>query len=255
MISCVIIDDEKPARDTLDLMLKRYFADKAKVVGMAGTLKEGVLAIYEHKPDLVFLDIEMPNEDGFKIFNYFQQVKFSIIFTTAYREYSIKAIKVAALDYILKPVSLNDLKEAFLLYEKKKLTSVPAESIEKLITALNPVTTNIQKVALPTFNGFQLEKVNSIMYCEADQNYTKVFTVSGDKLLISKPLNVLQELLPADIFYRIHKSHLVNVNYIKIFSKTEGFHVILENGTKLDVASRRKDDFIRVLTQKQNIEN
>lgn len=251
MISCVIIDDEKPARDTLDLMLKRYFHDKINVVGSASSLKDGVLAIKENSPDLVFLDIEMSNEDGFKIFNYFRKVTFSIIFITAYKEYSIKAIKVAALDYILKPVNVENLKEAIALYEKRQLSVISNENIEKLIQTINPVHSGIQKIALPTFNGFQLEKVSTIMYCVADQNYTNVFTSNGEKLVISKPLNVLQEMLPEDIFYRIHKSHLVNLNYIKIFSRTEGSHVVLENGTRLDVASRRKDDFIRVLTKKQ----
>ena len=250
MISCVIIDDEKPARDALELMILHYFAEKVKVIGKAGSLKEGVFAIYKHKPDLVFLDIEMPEEDGFTIFNYFQQVAFSVIFTTAYKEYAIRAIKVAALDYILKPVGVEDLEEVIQLYEKRQLSGVSVESIEKLISILYPVNSNIEKVALPTFCGFQLEKVNAIMYCVADQNYTKVHTIDGRGLLISKPLNIIESMLPCDIFFRIHKSHLVNLNYIKTYSRAEGFHVVLEDGTKLDVAIRRNDDFIRALTNK-----
>ncbi len=250
MISCVIIDDEKPARDSLELMLSRYFPEKIKVVGKAESLKEGVFIIYKHKPDLVFLDIEMPVENGFKIFDYFQEVTFSVIFTTAYKEYAIKAIKVAALDYILKPVSVDDLKEAIGLHEKRHLSGVPAMSIEKLVSVLNPDAPIVAKVALPTLHGFQLEKINSIVYCLADQNYTRVFTINGGVLLISKPLNSIESLLPANLFYRIHKSHLVNLNFIKSYSRAEGFHVLLEDGTKLDVASRRNDDFIRALTHR-----
>ncbi len=250
MINCIIVDDEKPARDALELMLSRYFPEKVKVLGKAESLKEGVFAIYKHNPDLVFLDIEMQEESGFNIFNYFQQVKFSVIFTTAYKEYAIKAIKVAALDYILKPVGFDDLKEAIALYEKRQMSGINVENIEKLINVLNPASPVVKKVALPTFSGFQLEKVNSIMYCEADENYTNVFTIDGGKLLISKPLNLVQQLLPAEIFYRIHKSHLVNLNYIKTYSRAEGFHVVLENGTKLDVATRRNDDFIQALTNR-----
>lgn len=249
MISCVIIDDEKPAREALDLMLSRYFPEKIKVLAKAESLKEGIFAIYKNHPDLVFLDIEMPEENGTLIFNYFQQVNFSVIFTTAYREYAIKAIKLAALDYILKPVSVDDLKVAISLYEKHKLKTASAENIEKLINVLHPVN-RVEKIPLPTFTGFQLEKVNSIMYCEADQNYTRVFIVDGEKLLISKPLNVVQSLLPDDIFYRIHKSHIVNLNYIKTYSRAEGFHVMLENGVKLDVATRRNEDFLKALTQR-----
>ena len=250
MISCVIIDDEKPARDALELMLIHYFPDKVKVLAKAESLKEGVFAIYKRSPDLVFLDIEMPDEKGFEIFNYFQQVTFSVIFTTAYKQYAIKAIKVAALDYILKPVGVEDLREAIALYEKRQLSGVPLESIEKLISIMSPAPNHVAKVVLPTFQGFQLEKVTSILYCEADQNYTKVHTIDGGELLISKPLNAIESLLHGDQFYRIHKSHLVNLNYIKSYSRTEGFHVVLEDGTKLDVATRRNDDFIRALTHR-----
>ncbi len=247
MISCVIIDDEKPARDALELMLARYFPEKIKVVGKAESLKEGVFSIYKHKPELVFLDIEMPDEKGFELFNYFQQITFSVIFTTAYKEHAIKAIKLAALDYILKPVSVENLRESIVLYEKRKMSGISAENVEKLISVINPVSTPVAKIALPTFQGFQFEKVNSILYCEADQNYTKVHTIDGGELLISKPLNAIESLLPETIFYRIHKSHLVNLNYIKSYSRTEGIHVVLEDGTKLDVATRRNDDFIKVL--------
>jgi two-component system LytT family response regulator len=251
MITCVIIDDEKPARDTLELMLQRYFPEKVKVAGVAASLKEGVFIIHKQNPDLVFLDIEMPEENGFKLFHYFQRVPFSVVFTTAYTEYAIRAIKVAALDYILKPVSLTSLTEAIGLYEKKQNSGIPVESIGKLLNALNPSSSAVEKVALPTFEGFQLEKINAIMYCCADQNYTKVYTVDGRELLISKPLNIVQELLPEDIFYRIHKSHMVNLNYIKSYSRIEGFHVVLEDGTKLDVAGRRNEDFVKALTHRK----
>lgn len=250
MISCVIIDDEKLARSALELMFNRYFPEKINVLAKSESLKEGVFAIYKYNPDLVFLDIEMPVENGFKIFDYFQQINFSVVFTTAYKEYALKAIKVAALDYILKPIGVEDLKETITLYEKRQVSGIPIESIEKLINVLNPVSTTIAKVALPTFQGFQIEKVNAIIYCEADQNYTKVHTIDGGVLLISKPLNAIESLLPANLFYRIHKSHLVNLNYIRSYSRAEGFHIVLEDGTKLDVATRRNDDFIRALTQK-----
>lgn len=251
MIKCVIIDDEKPAREALSLMLSCYFGDKVKVVGLAESVKEGVFLIYDHQPQLVFLDIQMQGENGFELFNYFQTVPFSVIFVTAYQEYAMKAIKVAAQDYILKPVGVKDLKDAIALYEKRKLSGITSENIEKLVNAVNPGSSNIKKVALPTLHGFQFEKISEIIYCEADQNYSKVYTIHGVELLISKPLNSLQSLLPADSFYRIHKSHLVNLNYIKTYSRSEGFHVVLENGTKLNVATRRNEDFIRTLTQRQ----
>ncbi len=250
MISCVIIDDEKPARESLSLMLTRYFPGKVEVAAMAGSVGEGVLAICRNNPDLVFLDIEMPGENGFKLFDYFQQVPFSVIFITAYSEYAIKAIKVAALDYILKPVSVNSLKEAMELYEKRLFQGIPSENLGKLAHALNSGSSGNEKVALPTFEGFQFEKAKSIVFCRAEQNYTRVFISDGRELLVSKPLNLVQKLLPANRFYRIHKSHLVNMVYIKTYSRSEGFHVILENGTRLDVASRRNEDFLKALTHR-----
>jgi two-component system, LytTR family, response regulator len=250
MISCVIIDDEKPARDALEMILSNYFPDKLTVVGMASSVKDGVFLIYEHHPDLVFLDIEMQDESGFKIFNYFQKVNFSVIFVTAYAEFAIKAIKVAALDYILKPVDVNELKDAIRAFESRAIIGIPEDRIEKLIGLLSPGTVYLKKIALPTFNGYQLEKIEDIMYCEASQNYTKVFIVSGEELLISKPLNSLQQLLPAENFFRIHKSYMVNLNYIKTYSRIDGYHIILENGTKLNIATRRNEPFIKALTLK-----
>jgi two-component system LytT family response regulator len=141
------------------------------------------------------------------------------------------------------------------LFEKRKIASVSSEKIEKLLSTLSTGSSNIEKIALPTFTGFQLEKISSILYCEADHNYTKVHLEGGENLLVSKPLNVIQELLPNEIFHRIHKSHLVNLNFIKLFSRTDGHHVILDNGIRLDVASRRKDDFIKVLTKRQTNEH
>ena len=246
MINCIIIDDEKPARDSLELMLNHYFADKVKILGKAESLKEGVLLIYKYDPDLVFLDIEMPEENGFMLFNYFQQFKFSVIFTTAYKEYAINAIKVAALDYLLKPISVEDLKIAFSLYEKKVSLGIEKENIEKLLAVINPSNT-IEKIALPTSYGFQLEKINDIIYFEADENYTNVHTLSGNIIMISRSIGDLEKTMPPTTFFRIHRSYIVNLNFVKSFSRNDGYFITMENGAKLDVAARRKDDLIKIL--------
>jgi two-component system, LytTR family, response regulator len=252
MINCIIIDDEKPARDALELLIIHYFQEKITVLGKAGSLKEGITLIASHKPDIVFLDIEMQEENGFSIFNYYKQVPFSVIFTTAYREYAIKAIKVAALDYILKPVSVDDLRETISLYEKHQLSSISNVNIEKLVNALNPLTSRERKISLPTFSGFQLVKINSIIYCKADQNYTTVFINDGIVLMISKPLSFVEELLPDNLFYRVHKSYLVNLNFVKTYSRADGYHIILEDETKLPVATRRNDEFVLILNQNEH---
>jgi two-component system LytT family response regulator len=250
MISAVIIDDEQPARFVLQSLLRRHFSEKIIVMQAAESVKEGVFAIHKHKPDLVFLDIEMPEENGFKLFDYFQQIPFSVIFTTSHHSYAIDAVKVAALDYILKPVNFPALRDAIALYEQRKIRGISSENLEKLLNSLNPLPDSKGKVALPTLSGYQLEKVNAILYCEADQNYTKIFTIRGEQLLVSKPISYIEEILPIDTFYRIHKSFLVNLNFIKSYSRTDGFHIILDDGTKLDVATRRNEDFLKALTRR-----
>lgn len=250
MISAIIIDDEQPARFVLQSLLKRHFSDKINVLQAVESVKEGVFAIHKHQPDLVFLDIEMPVENGFKLFDYFQQIPFSVIFTTSHHTYAIDAVKVAALDYLLKPVNFPSLRDALALYEQRKSRGISSETLEKLLSTMNPIPDSKGKVALPTLTGYQLEKVNAILYCEADQNYTKIFTVRGEQLLVSKPISYIEELLPVDTFYRIHKSFLVNMNFIKSYSRTDGFHIILDDGTKLDVATRRNEDFLKALTHR-----
>jgi len=248
MISCILIDDEPLAIQSLEGLIDRYFNESVKVLATSGSLKEGVFAIYKHHPDLVFLDIEMPGENGFHLFEYFKEIDFSVIFTTAYQHYAIEAIKFAALDYLLKPVNFIELRDTLKRYEKIDSRSVPMKKIEQLIHSIQPSVLPQEKIALPTLQGFQMERINSILYCEADQNYTRIFTIRGDNLLVSRPLSAIEEMLSGKSFFRIHKSYLVNMNYIKSYSRSDGYHVVLENGVSLDVATRRNEEFLKALT-------
>ncbi len=248
-ISCIIIDDEKMARETFEKVIGRYFPDKLKVLCAAESVKEGVYAIHKHHPDLVFLDIEMPGENGFKLFEYFEKVTFEVIFLTAYKNYAIDAIKYAAFDYILKPLNFIDLGEVVERYEKKQKENNYNLRVKTLMSNLNAGGDINTKVALPTLKGYVMEKINNIMYCEADENYTKIFTANGEETLVSRTLKSVEELLPAEYFFRIHKSYLVNMNYIKSYDKSEGHKIMLENGIELEVATRRTDEFVRLLTK------
>lgn len=247
MIKCIIIDDETPSRESLALIASKYFADKLQVVAKAGNIAEGVSFIEKYSPDIVFLDIEMPNENGFDLFTHFQQITFSVVFVTAYREYAIDAIKVSAIDYLLKPINIDDLRNTIDRFEKNQLHKISSEKIDKLVNAFDPLSSNSKRIILPTFFGFQLVKIYTIVFCQADQNYTKVFLSDNTELLISKPLNYIEELLPSEYFFRIHKSFLVNLNYVKAYSRTDGSHIILENDKELPVATRRNEEFIMVL--------
>lgn len=250
MIHCVIIDDERMARETFKKIIDRYFKDKLQVVAEAGSVKEGVATIHKHRPDIVFLDIEMPAENGFRLFDYFEQIDFEVIFTTAFNQYAIKAIKYSALDYLTKPINFIDLRDALKKYENKADIKSKQERIDILLSNMNLGNGIKSKVALPTLTGYQMEKINDIIFCEADQNYTKIHLVSGKCIMVSKTLKHIEDLLPEELFFRIHKSFLVNLNYIKSYNRKDGHKVLLDNEVQLDVANRRTEDFIKAITQR-----
>ncbi len=250
MRTCIIIDDERKSRETLRKIIERYFSSKLKVLFLADSVKEGVFAINKYHPEIVFLDIEMPEENGFKLFEYFDIYNFEVIFTTAYKQYAINAFKFSALDYLLKPINFIDLREVLQRLENKKNSTTHQSQIDTFMNNLNTDSGDFNKIALPTLDGFQLEKVNNIVYCQADENYTKIFTNRNEVILVAKTLKNIDEILSNEIFFRIHKSYIVNMNYIKSYSKSDGFKVMLENKVELDVATRRNEDFIKALTKR-----
>jgi len=250
MITCIIIDDERQAREVLQKLIKRYFDDKVSVVGMAASVEEGVKQIHKFNPNLVFLDIEMPGENGFELFKYFDHFHFDVVFTTAYQHHAVKAIKHAALDYLLKPINFIDLRDSILKLEEKISLGHKQERIEALLTNLSFGEDIKNKIALPTMDGYRLEMINSIIYCEADENYTRIHLANNEIIVVPKTLKTIEELMPVSHFFRIHKSYLININFVKSYRKTDGNRVILENGTELIVAVRRNDEFIKLLTKK-----
>lgn len=255
MITCIIIDDERKAREAFKKIIDRYFHDKLNVLALSESVKEGVATIHKFNPDIVFLDIEMPSENGFKLFEYFDKVCFEVIFTTAFNQYAVDAIKYSALDYLLKPINFIDLRDALKKYNNKSDLKSQQERIKVLLSNMNMGNSIKSKVALPTLSGYQMEKINNIVYCEADQNYTKIHLVNGQNILVSKTLKYIEELLPVDVFFRIHKTYLVNLNYVEKYLRTDGHKVILDDGTQLDVANRRIEDFVKAITNKSFNQN
>src|SRR6056297_814277 len=162
----VIIDDERKSRETLQKIIERYFNDQISIVFLASNVQEGVMAINKYNPKLVFLDIEMPEEDGFKLFNYFNYYNFEVIFTTAYKQYAIAAIKCSALAYLLKPINYIDLKEVLKRLEEQHKKLTPQTQIETFRSNINSDSSEFNKIALPTLEGFELEKMNNIIYCQ-----------------------------------------------------------------------------------------
>ena len=249
MYTAIIIDDEPNAIVSLKLVIQEFLSDKIRVVETATNVKEGAEKIKKFKPDLVFLDIEMPNENGFELFKYFEVVNFDVIFTTAYAQYGIQAVKCAALDYLLKPVQPIEIRESLKRLEQRKMQEVSLKQIETLLANLQP-NYDTNKVAIPTANGYELMSCKEIIYCEGEGNYAKIHTLTGKPLLISKTLQWLEEVLPSDFFFRIHKSYLVNLGHAKTFDKSAGNILILDNGKELEVSHRNQANLVNKLLKK-----
>jgi two-component system, LytTR family, response regulator len=198
------------------------------------------MAIKKEQPDLVFLDVEMPWMNGFEMLEVLGEIKFSIIFTTAHDEFAAKAFRISAVDYLLKPVDAADLKAAVQKVEKKMEEGSNLQHISNLLRNMRQPSAG-QKIALPQREGYEFIDVSSIIYCQAEGAYTKVFIVEKKPMLISRTLGDVEELLPPDIFQRIHHSTLVNVTYISQFLRTDGGYVVLKNGEKLSVSKAKKD--------------
>jgi two-component system LytT family response regulator len=244
MYTAIIIDDEPNAIVSLKLMIQEYLNEKVKILDTATNVKEGAEKIKKLKPELVFLDIEMPNENGFELFKYFENgVNFDVIFTTAYAQYGIQAVKCAALDYLLKPVQPMEIRDSLKRLELKKTQDVPLRQIEILLANLQP-NYDTNKIAIPTSNGIEMFSVKEIQYCEGDGNYSKIHTISGRTITISKTLQWLEETLPIEFFFRIHKSYYVNMGHVKRFDKAAGNMLVLDNGKELEVSSRNQGDLV-----------
>ena len=174
-----------------------------------------------------------------------------MIFTTAHSEFGIDAVKASALDYLLKPISYLDLLEAIKKYVSKQYKAQQQDRLTLLIENIDFGSSEYHKIAFQTETGFEFVKVNSILYCEAESNYTKVVFLDGKKITLAKTLKLVEEILPKDIFKRIHRGYLVNINYVKRFNKTNDYFVELTNGESLPVSVRKKDDFINDIIKKK----
>jgi two-component system, LytTR family, response regulator len=251
MIKTIIVDDEFNAREFLQKLLQRYFPDKFIVLALCESVDDAIIAIEKFNPELVFLDVQMPNKNGFQLFKELNKINFEVIFTTAHSEFAIDAIKCSALDYLLKPINYIDLLETVKKYESKLHKASQQEKLMLLMENLDTGNSEYNKIALPTETGFELIKTNAILYCEADSNYCKIVCLDGKKIVLSKTLKFIEELLPTSIFQRIHKSYLVNLNYVTRFNKTNDLIVELANGESLPVSIRKKEDFINAIIKKK----
>jgi two-component system, LytTR family, response regulator len=246
MLKAVIVDDEALATEGLETMLKKYCPDVA-VVGIAHSVDEAEKKIVSTLPDLVFLDIEMPFGDGFSLLNRIKHLNFDVIFTTAYNQYALKAIKHNALDYLLKPINRHELMEAVnKCIGKKNKEPETFKKLEKIITAMSQMQT-VPKLAVPYAEGIIYLELDNILYFEGDRNYTHIHLLQGQKLTTSKNLKEYEQYLPPRQFFRIHKTHIINLNCVKKYIKGIGGEVILSDGSSLEVSRQKKEELLNLL--------
>lgn len=243
MIDSVIIDDETMNTRILKKMLAD-FCPQVNVVAEAKDVQQGISVINQYKPALVFLDIEMPYGNAFDLLDELMPVSFEIIFITAFNEYALKAFRYSALDYLLKPVNINELKMAVERAGERVNSKNINSQLNNLLQNLHKKNEAIQKIALPSKDGLLFIAIEDIYRCEASGSYTYIYTRKEGKNISSKSIKEYEELLPGDIFFRIHHSHLVNLKEIKKYHRGRGGYVEMKDGALIDVAVRRKDEFL-----------
>jgi two-component system, LytTR family, response regulator len=245
MITAIIIDDEAKGRLALREKLSTY-CPHVKLLAEASDGQEALTLIHEHQPQLVFLDIEMPRMNGFEMLNQLEEKKFHIIFTTAYDQYAIKAIKYAAFDYLLKPIDIEELKTAIAKIDTQE-NNETKKQVELLRQNMQHPKNKLHKLAIPTLEGLLFYDINDIVHLEANSNYTNIYFINKTKITASKTLKEFEDLLPEDIFFRTHHSNLINLNYIKRYIKGDGGQIELQNGAYVDVSRRKKEEFLKVI--------
>lgn len=246
--TAILIDDESSSRNSLRQKLINH-CKEITIIAECESGEEGIIAIQHHKPDIVFLDVEMPRMNGFVMLQQLETRNFELIFTTAYDHYAIRAIHFSALDYLVKPIEIKTLTEAVERARQKKQTDIPNQRIETLLHNLIDEKNIHNRIAIPSLEGLQFIEITDIIYLEAESNYTFVHLQAGTKLTVSKTLKDFEELLPSLVFIRIHHSYIINKNHLRKYLKGEGGQVLLSNGKILDVARRKKEDFMRAIGQ------
>ena len=246
MAEAIIIDDEKKCISLLQKMLLNTFPE-IEIVATATIPEDGIKLIRKHEPDLVFLDIEMPNKNGFSVIEATRDVPYKVIFTTAYQQYAIKAIRFSALDYLLKPIDKDDLSNAVLRFYSLKKNNHQDAQISMLFDNLKNISQPFTRLSVATTDGVIFINISEILYCEASGGYTFFFMKNGDKVTASKTLKDYEDILPTNSFFRIHHSYLINLSEIKRYIKGDGGTAIMTNNVELPVSKRKKAEFVTQL--------
>jgi two-component system LytT family response regulator len=236
MISVVIVDDEPKARETIAKLLA-LSPVKVNVIGAAEDIATGFETISHLSPQLVLLDINLPDGTGFDLLKKFEKINFQVVFITAHEEYAIQAFKCSALDYVLKPINSADFFRAIERANERLSNDEMAGKLNALLSNLD----KLRKVVLKTAESIHIINVDAIIRCEADVNYTTFFLVNGKRLLVSKPLKDYDELLCPAGFFRTHQSHLINLDHMLRYDKNDGGYIVMDDNSPVPVSTRRKE--------------
>ncbi|MEM7374742.1 MAG: LytTR family DNA-binding domain-containing protein [Bacteroidota bacterium] len=249
MIRSIIIDDEEDARVSLKLLLDK-FCPEVELVDMCPDPRIGLEAILAHDPDLVFLDVQMPHMSGFDLLEKIESPRFQTIFVTAHDKYAIKAIRFSALDYLLKPVDMDELLSAVARVNSNQSAEMP------LSNGYHGVLHNVKhrlgqdgKLAIPTSEGMAFINIRDIIHCEADGSYTRLHVQDKKPMLVSKKLKDFENILDPNAYCRVHHSNMINLSHVERYVKGEGGYVIMSNGQQVDISRRKKEEFMKLIAK------
>lgn len=246
-LRAVIVEDEKFSRENLKSLLNE-FCINIEVVGLAANVNDAIEIIKSKKPDVIFLDIELQTGTGFDVLQQISHLNFEVIFTTAFEQYAIKAVKFSLLDYLLKPIDIEELQNAVNKAQTIKNQEVYKKQLETLMLNLKQQKPKLNKICLATSDGFEFINVNDIIYCKAEGSYTNFVCKDQKSILVSKHLKEYEDLLLEQDFMRVHNSFLINLKEVKKYVKSDGGYIIMTNDDSVSISRSKKGDFIRVMS-------
>lgn len=248
-MKAIIIDDELSGREVLKKLVQLNCPEVA-VVNTLNSIETGLHSIREDKPDLVFLDIQMPNASGFDLLNQLDKIDFEIIFVTAHDSFAVRAFKYAAVDYLLKPIKVTELIDAVNRAAERIRNNQNQDNVRFMLEKVSPVKKVFlnNKILLPTLGGYNIIEVSEITYCKSESNYTRFHFTDGKNLVVSKTLKEFESILLENNFFRIHRSYIINLNCIAKYNKGKGGEVVMKDGAVLEVSREKKDEFLKLFS-------
>lgn len=247
MFKAIIVDDELHCIDRLTNLLSMHCNESVELCGSFQTIEDGTAGISHLQPDVLFLDVELKGRTGFDLLNNIPQKNFEVIFTTAHDKYAVQAFRFSAIDYLLKPIDPDDLKQAISRLQKSTSDEM-MRKFDTLFFNIKNIPADQKRIIVPTMQGFEFLQIGDIIRLESSINYTSIFLKDKSKIVVAKTLKEFEELLLEYDFYRVHNSHLINLHFIKSYKKGKGGIVVMSDHSEIEVSTRRKEEFLKRLS-------